>query len=119
MMHEKSVPSINQSVLNFFHQYHWPGNIRELMNVMEYAVLFCADDHITLDSLPNAIIKRNEKEDIQLNPLELSEKENISQLILETNGNISEIAKRCKIARTTLYRRIEKYGLETLINHSK
>lgn len=119
MMHEKSVPTINQNVLNFFDQYHWPGNIRELRNVMEYAVLFCVDDHITLDSLPNSIIKRNEKENIQFNPLELSEKKNISQLIVETNGNISEIARQCEIARTTLYRKIEKYALESLLNQNK
>lgn len=117
--HGKSAPTINQSVRHFFNQYHWPGNIRELMNVMEYAVLFCVDNHITLDSLPDSVIKRNKKENIQLSPFELNEKKKISQLIVETNGNISAIARHCEIARTTLYRKIEKYALEELLNLNK
>lgn len=121
--HDKEVPTIDPQVLAFFNQYHWPGNIRELMNVMEYAILFCENNYITLDSLPNTIINKNkyatEHENIQLTPLEIREKEEISQLILETNGNISEVARRCKVARTTLYRRIEKYALEEILNKHK
>lgn len=118
--HDKSVPVINSDVITFFHQYNWPGNIRELMNVMEYAILFCENDNITLDSLPKSILKKGQTysniNDILLTPLEVGEKERISQLIHETNGNISEIARRCNIARTTLYRKIKKYSLEHLLN---
>lgn len=115
--HDKEVPTLDPEVLSFFHQYNWPGNIRELMNVMEYAVLFCDSNYITLDSLPNSIIKKNQPTlDVKLTPLEIGEKENISQLILETKGNISEIARRCKMARTTLYRKIKKYSLENMLN---
>lgn len=119
--HVKKIPNIDSEVLMFFHQYNWPGNIRELMNVMEYAVLFSDNDYITLDALPNSILKNNQpilkQIDDELTPLEFKEKKVISQLIKETNGNISETARRLKIARTTLYRKIKKYSLNDLLNN--
>lgn len=118
--HKKQIPTIDQQVLDFFHRYQWPGNIRELMNVMEYAVLFCEENHITLKSLPKSILENNNEylthKDNHLSPLEHKEKEKLKQLIYETNGNLSEVARRCKIARTTLYRKIEKYNLGHVSN---
>lgn len=117
--HQKPIPAIDWNVLQFFHRYDWPGNIRELLNVMEYAVLFNENNRITLNSLPHSILDKKEeafsRKDKRLSTLEEKEKEHIAQLIYETNGNLSEVARRLDIARTTLYRRIKKYNLGNIL----
>ncbi|WP_235872266.1 sigma-54-dependent Fis family transcriptional regulator [Siminovitchia acidinfaciens] len=115
--HGRPVPTIGNEVLSHLNDYNWPGNIRELTNTIEYAVLFSSNNHITLDSLPDTIqnFRPINQQLIDENPsltlLEVQEKEKIKQLIEETSGNLSEVARRCQIARTTLYRKLEKYQL--------
>src|SRR5699024_3381871 len=117
--HQKPIPAIDWNVLQFFHRYDWPGNIRELLNVMEYAVLCNENNRITFNSLPHSILDKKEeafrRKDKRLSTLEEKEKEHIAQLIYETNGNLSEVARRLDIARTTLYRRIKKYNLGNIL----
>ncbi|MBA4537258.1 sigma-54-dependent Fis family transcriptional regulator [Bacillus aquiflavi] len=108
--HNRPVPEIDRQVLAFFRHYDWPGNIRELKNIIEYAVLFCKNNRITLDSLPKKLLN-NSNVSSTLTPLEAEEKRKIEQLLLETGRNLSEVARRCEIARTTLYRKIQKYQL--------
>lgn len=117
--HGKPVPTIGNDVLSLLNEYKWPGNIRELTNTIEYAVLFCSNNHITADSLPDSLKYFGEQnrqrligENRTLTMLEEEEKKKIEQLIKETGGNLSEVARQCKIARTTLYRKIEKYQLQ-------
>ena len=112
----KPVPTVDDSVLAYFRQYHWPGNIRELENAIEYAVLFSEDRCITMSSLPESLVTRGKKQPPhesfeKLTPLEQEEKRKIVQLIQETDHNLSEVARRCGIARTTLYRKLKKYHL--------
>lgn len=116
--HGKEVPTIDQEVIDFFHDYDWPGNIRELMNVMEYAILFNEENRITMESLPKTILeKRHMSEDHEgLTKIEKLEREQIIELIKETNGNLSEVARRCNIARTTLYRKMKKYKINNMIH---
>lgn len=114
--HGKQMPTIDDQVYQLFHAYDWPGNIRELMNVLEYAVLFSQKHHISVDVLPNSLrwfgkdrLKNNH---LKLSALELEEKMKLHELMEETNGNLSEVARRCHIARTTLYRKLDKYELK-------
>ncbi|PRX38605.1 transcriptional regulator of acetoin/glycerol metabolism [Planifilum fimeticola] len=114
----KPVPTIDERVFSYLRDYHWPGNIRELENAMEYAVLFCSDNHITVSSLPESLRIRllenelSERKNFEkLTTLEQNEKNKIIQLLIETNNNLSEVARRCGIARTTLYRKLKKYNL--------
>ncbi|MDA3129494.1 sigma-54-dependent Fis family transcriptional regulator [Aliibacillus thermotolerans] len=113
--HGREVPTIDKEVIAFFNEYHWPGNIREMMNVMEYAILFNGDNHIKMESLPKSIIEKyetvNTSSKDRFSLAKRAEREEIIQLIEETNGNLSEVARRCNIARTTLYRRMKKYNI--------
>ncbi|GAX90711.1 sigma-54-dependent Fis family transcriptional regulator [Effusibacillus lacus] len=106
----KSVTGASAEVLSFFLEYHWPGNLREMENVIEHAVLFASGEWIQMTDLPHSLppAVSNEEE----TPLELEEKRMLAQLIRETNGNLSEVARRCKIARTTLYRKMQKYNMK-------
>src|SRR5699024_8774010 len=113
--HGKEVPIIEEEVYQLFYNYDWPGNVRELMNALEYAMLFHDEGIISTNCLPHSIQRLNRKYTQQgreiLSPLQMEEKMKLQELIIETNGNLSEVARRCKIARTTLYRKIEKYHL--------
>jgi len=113
----KPVPTFDKQVISYFHNYHWPGNIRQLENTIDHAVLFCKNNHITLSSLPDSLQNLNKLQDQHesseiLTTLEQEEKQKIMQLLMRTNNNISEVARQCGIARTTLYRKMKKYKLQ-------
>jgi len=107
--HGRKVSGIDEAALSFLKQYHWPGNIRELKNVMEHAVLFASGESISLSDLPPYLLSNVASG--STSPLEQEEKRLLQQLYKETNGNLSEIARRCKIARSTLYRKLKKYNM--------
>lgn len=109
----KPEPEIDQVVLSFLIEYHWPGNIRELRNIIEHAVLFCDGNRITMDALPKRLDTPNKQSssDIIPNSLEQEEKRKIEQMLSITGWNLSEVARQCGIARSTLYRKIKKYQL--------
>lgn len=109
----KPEPKIGHEVLSFLIDYHWPGNIRELRNIIEHAVLFCDGNTITMDALPKRLDTSNEQSSssIMPNSLEQEEKRKIEQLLSITGWNLSEVARQCGIARSTLYRKIKKYQL--------
>lgn len=107
--HGKWVAGADADVLSYLHHYHWPGNIRELENVIEHAVLFANGERIHLHDLPHHLLSSMVTR--SKSPMEQEEIRLLHQLYQETNGNLSEIARRCKIARTTLYRKLKKYNL--------
>jgi transcriptional regulator with PAS, ATPase and Fis domain len=107
--HGKQVAGADDEVLSFLREYHWPGNIRELENVIEHAVLFANGKRIHLSDLPRHLLSNVVNK--SKSPLDMEEKRVLNQLYLETNGNLSEIARRCNIARTTLYRKLKKYNI--------
>jgi len=111
--------TISDSALNKLKAYSWPGNIRELQNVIERAVILSPGREITEDQLPPEIVKRDRqieldefklpKNGVNLNDLE---KSLIKQALDMTNGNQTEAARLLGITRHTLIYRMEKYGLK-------
>lgn len=105
---------------NFFFNYTWPGNIRELRNAIEHAVIFCQEAEIENSHLPHylADIKTKQTEIHHGHPgltiRERAEMEQIRNLLFQTGWNISAVAKKLKIARSTLYRKLKKYHLQDL-----
>src|SRR5699024_4172217 len=78
----KPVPTFDKQVISYFHNYHWPGNIRQLENTIDHAVLFCKNNHITLSSLPDSLQNLNKLQDQHesseiLTTLEQEEKQKI------------------------------------------
>jgi two-component system NtrC family response regulator len=94
--------------LNLLKRHQWKGNIRELKNVMERAVIL-ADDTLTLDTLPQQFNTQN----IDSNAFDLQsiEKLHISKVLNYTKGNKTEAARLLGIGLTTLYRKIDEFGL--------
>ena len=117
---DKNVKNIDSQALEYLCEYRWPGNIRELQNIIEYSVNRCEDKTITLDNLPNRIkrINSNECTNIDLNENiktldELEKKEIIKALEKYKHYKKDKdlAAKALGISRATLYRKIEKYKI--------
>lgn len=123
----KSVKGIDEEAQKLFHRYDWHGNLRELQNVINRAVLLSKGDLIAPDVLPDEIRlnnvnqnsktpKQNRHEDItELREATLlTEKEVITNALTEANYNKSKAAKILNIDRKTLYNKIKQYGIEVI-----
>jgi len=97
--------------------YEWPGNIRELQNVIERAFALSSNPVVTEDDLPAGVVRPTTagvSADPSLEPLPFDELErrNIAAALRRSGGNKNEAARLLHIDRQRLYRKIEKYGLE-------
>ncbi|WP_332841575.1 sigma 54-interacting transcriptional regulator [Paraclostridium bifermentans] len=117
---DKNVQDIDLQALEYLCEYSWPGNIRELQNVIEYSVNRCEGKIITLDNLPNRIKRANSNDDqiIESNENiktldELEKKEIIKALekYKDYKKDKDLAAKALGISRATLYRKIERYKI--------
>lgn len=93
----------------------WKGNIRELRNTIERAVILCSSDEITLNELSTDLQKTtfsSNKNEPATFDLAYIEKIHIQKVLNYTNGNKTKTAELLGIALTTLYRKITEYGLE-------
>ncbi|MFF2289393.1 sigma-54 interaction domain-containing protein [Peribacillus butanolivorans] len=112
-------PDIDKQVMNAFLKYDWPGNIRELRNVIQRIVILGAGDGvITLEYVPNEIVKHDsalESPPVLLSPrvnkIIDSEKAQIEYALNTTFGNKSAAAKLLGISRGTLYNKMKIYQL--------
>ena len=113
-IYDKHVADIEEDVLRAFHAYRWPGNIRELENVMERAVILCKRDYITLIDIPDAIGKGAEEAaaPLAVGGLLRHERERIEAALREYKGNMSHAAKGLGMSRPTLYKRVKEYGID-------
>ncbi len=104
-------PAAMQALLN----YRWPGNIRELANVLERAQILAEENRITLDDLPETLLTAPAlavEPNAGILNLHETEKRNVRAALRQENGNKVHAAKALGISRRALYRLIEKYGLE-------
>jgi len=93
--------------------YHWPGNIRELKNIIERSVILTDNDEINIDTLPLELLSKQSENTKTISAFELTsiEKLHIQKVMNYTNGNKTEAAKLLNIAVTTLYRKLEEYKI--------
>ena len=114
---KKRISSIEPAALEIFLNYHWPGNIRELQNVLERAVVLAPGNTITPDLLPPQLSQKAKEEISPGIPLDEAlkkfKKEFISQTLSVTNNNQSKAAKLLGIQRTYLNRLIKELGIKS------
>jgi DNA-binding NtrC family response regulator len=125
----KEAPKISAASLAAMRAYAWPGNVRELQNTLKRAVLLAAEGviepaHLGLkdaaapapgagggvDQEIGQLLEALQKG--QIVPLERIEEIFIRQALRVTDGNITEAANRLGVSRSTVYRKLEEYGLE-------
>jgi DNA-binding NtrC family response regulator len=94
--------------------FDWPGNVRQLQNEVQRAVLLCESSEIDSTDLSITNIKSevDAVQDTNFTLLEGVERNAIVQMLKETGGNKLETAKRLGIGRQTLYNKIKAYGIE-------
>lgn len=107
----KPVPVLQKEYLEALQQYNWPGNIRELKNVIERSVILENGNELTTSTLP---FNMQHAADAKSSSFELAvvEKQHIQKVLQHTNGNKTETARLLGIGLTTLYRKIEEYHLQ-------
>src|SRR5664280_1111708 len=90
----------------------WPGNVRELKNIMERTLLLSSDNRIMAEDFIAAQIP-DQNSGTSFHTLDEMEKKMIISTIDECRGNLSRTAEKLGIARATLYRKMEKHGIQT------
>ncbi|WP_111672524.1 sigma-54-dependent transcriptional regulator [Algoriphagus litoralis] len=132
----KSISGLSQEVWDIFYGYDWPGNLRELRNIIKRAVLLSSGNKIEKDALPLELYDNSILQESKPNPAFIGqntaptaannlpvgtdyksqwqeqEKELIQKVLLDTRFNKSKTARILNMDRKTLYSKIEKYGLE-------
>ncbi len=106
----KKIKRISQRALDFLTEYSWPGNIRELQNAIERAVILARTEKVDEDDLPFSI--RGYLESPRTKKIKEWEKYHIRRVLNENGWNISKSAKDLGIDRVTLYNKIKKYKLK-------
>jgi len=114
---DKSITGIDREALDIFMRYHWPGNIRELINVVEYAFVLCPGGEISKAHLPAQFSGKLQP---QLSrgpdtpgPHQADDtRQELIRVLQETGGNKSEAARRMGVSRVTLWKWIKKYGIQ-------
>ncbi|MFC2120336.1 sigma-54-dependent transcriptional regulator [Bacteroidota bacterium] len=110
--YKKNIEKIGFETMKKLSLYHWPGNVRELQHAIERAVILCDSNVLQPDDFQLTSIKsKSEGFELESFNLEEVEKSIILKVLKKNNGNISFASKELGLTRTSLYRRMEKYGL--------
>ena len=108
------VKRMNNEFLEQLKQHYWKGNIRELKNILERSVILAETEELQLSDLPLELQKNQLKyseKSISAFDLASIEKLHIQRVLIHTKGNKTETARLLNIGLTTLYRKIEEYGI--------
>jgi len=110
----KEIAGLAPEVLDVLQNYPYPGNVRELENIVERAVALADERTIRLKDLPSDLQRLSVK---SLEPrdwpsLEEKEREYIRRVLMETDDQKALAAQILKIPRTTLWRKLKKHGLD-------
>jgi DNA-binding NtrC family response regulator len=124
---DRPVQAIARAALQALEEYDWPGNIRELRNVIERAVALCPGAQIGLEDLPDALRRDRPHNGVALTPSparlgpteagtlvrtkEAAEAQRIVAALQKHNNNRQRAAAELGISRMTLYKKLHRYGL--------
>lgn len=109
---EKNIKGFDNRSKSALIKYNWPGNIRELKNCIESAVVMCTGDEIKMEDLPSSIRAQSEEKTISIPigiSMEEAEKIIIQENLAANNNNKSKTADILGIGRKTLHRKIEEW----------
>ena len=129
----RDVTRISDAAMQAFRRYDWPGNIRELMNVIERAMLLCKGDEITTKNLPN-VLQENARDmesvfsgsaglsvqswggktlsDVQKEALDHVERRYLEMVLSEAHGRVGEAARKAGIHQRSLYNKMKRLDLK-------
>ncbi len=113
---KKILEGIHPDAIKILMGYHWPGNIRELENTIERAVVITSTPEVQVNDLPPHIVAIGDESPSLADEtlpqwIERLEIDILKKTLLEFEGNISKAAKKLGIGRATIYRKAKKYNL--------
>jgi len=124
--HGTPIPRIAPAVLDRLVRHDWPGNIRELRNVIESMILTSSGPELDVHDLPADILSRIEErfDSVGVAPggltaIELAERDALLMMIRACRGNLTATARRAGLAKSTVYAKIKKYGLDGALTGSR
>lgn len=106
-------PKIDREVFKIFDTYDWPGNIRELKNTLLYALTMAYDrPSITVEDLPQELIFESlQQSSVQVNKYVNITKERLTQVLQESEYDLSQTLDKLNISRSTLWRYRKKWNI--------
>jgi transcriptional regulator with PAS, ATPase and Fis domain len=109
----KNIEDVEGAVLDMLMRYTFPGNIRELENIMQHTFVLCRDSIIQESHLPGELTAAmGSKESPAASTLENIEKKAIEEALVNHAGNRTATAKQLAIDPSTLYRKMKRYGIK-------
>ena len=112
--------SINDEARQALEEYHWPGNVRQLINVIERATILAQDQQVELEDLPNEILKPQSRKSVPTTStstvassqkLEDLERAHVINILRQNSGNKAQAARSLGIHRRKLYRLLERFNI--------
>ena len=114
----KKQKEINKEALDCMNNYHWPGNIRELKNIVERIVIMIRDEVIKLEHIPpvirvpnTGILQVDDYPSVLKEATERFEKQFVQTMLKKNNWNISKTAEVIQVERSNLHRKIKNLGI--------
>jgi PAS domain S-box-containing protein len=112
----KQVTAVSERALRLLLKYDYPGNIRELENIIEHAFVICEGNRIDVDCLPKDLTMKQEETDSLVSvkedhPFEKAGAEIVKRTLEKNRGNRVKAAQELGVSRATLWRKIKRYGL--------
>lgn len=109
---QKTIRSVSPEVLDILHNHNWPGNIRELKNLLSYAVAVSKNSTVEIEDLPLNFLNKHRSTD-SVNLLEQSERTILLEELKRCNFNKKRVAETLNMSRGTLYSKLKKYEITT------
>jgi len=113
--YQKNVRTISEAAMKLLQKYNWPGNVRELQHAIERAVIMCNSQVLNPEDFffNTSSSSRTDDSNVLLEDYHLEEVEKIliRKVLKKHDGNITQAANELGLTRSSLYRRLEKYGL--------
>jgi len=115
--------SFGPDVMALLRAYSWPGNVRELRNVVESLLLTSDEFEVRCDELPEELVAASPDDVCTVSAapttsLEESERAAIVRAVHNAHGNLAQAARALGISRSTLYRKVERYHLDSIVRES-
>jgi len=114
MVNRKRIENLSPAAMEAFESFRWPGNVRQVINALEYAAITCKGDSIELADLPEYLLKRGSASEPFLPAKHNRDKERIILALRKFNGNRTMAARHLGISRVTLWKIIKELKIETL-----
>ena len=113
----KQIMGVSDQALRLLLKYDYPGNVRELENIIEHAFVLCGGNRIDMDCLPRELTMRQEETNSfvpvkEEHPFGRAEAEVVKRTLEKHKGNRIKAAQELGISRATLWRKVKRYGLK-------